>query len=158
MNRQVEESTQNSPAGLLRTQVWTLWEDARFVVTTSANPHLPPEEGCHLVVAPKDAPPHAWADPAITAETVELAARVCQVMERLGLADWFNLQANGNWGLLPGAIPHLHVHIYGRRRGGETWGQPVELPKAPGTFSFAPLGEQDRASLASALAEPGALR
>ena len=40
---------------------WVLWEDARFAVTTTANPHLPPEEGCHLLVLPRQAPPHAWA-------------------------------------------------------------------------------------------------
>ncbi len=87
------------------------------------------------------------------AATFELAARVCQVMERLGLADWFNLPANGNWGLLPGGSPHLHVHIYARRRSGKTWAQPVELPKAPGTFGFEPLAETDRARLAAAISE-----
>jgi len=132
---------------------WTLWEDERFVVATTANPHLPPEEGCHVLVWPKDPPPHAWTDPVLTGAVFELAARVCQVMERLGLADWFNLQANGNWGLLPGGTPHLHVHIYGRRRGGVTWAQPVELPKAPGGFGFAPLSEPDRARLTAALAD-----
>jgi diadenosine tetraphosphate (Ap4A) HIT family hydrolase len=55
--------------------------------------------------------------------------------------------------LLPGAVPHLHVHIYGRRRGGKTWAQPVDLPKAPGQFGFAPLSEPDRARLAIALTE-----
>ena len=133
-------------------ETWTLWEDARFVVTTPSNPHLPPEEGCHLLVWPKDAPPHAWADPALTASTFELAARVSQVLERLALVDWVNLQANGNWGLLPGATPKLHVHIYGRRRGGKTWAQPVDLPKSPGEFGFAPLSEDDRARLSTALA------
>jgi diadenosine tetraphosphate (Ap4A) HIT family hydrolase len=134
-------------------EIWTLWQDQRFVVTTSSNPHLPLEEGCHLIVAPKNPPPHAWADPGVTAATMELAARVCQVMERLGMAEWFNLQANGNWGLLPGGAPHLHVHIYARRRSGKTWAQPVDLPKAPGAFGFEPLPEADRARLADALAE-----
>ena len=132
---------------------WTLWEDARFAVTTPANPHLPPEEGCHLLVLPKDPPPHAWADPAVTAAACELAARVSRVLGHLGLVDWVNLQANGNWGLLPGSTPHLHVHIYGRRKGGKTWAQPVELPTAPGQFGFAPLAEADRARIAAALAK-----
>ena len=132
---------------------WTPWQDARFAVTTTANPHLPPEERCHLLVLPKDPPPHAWADPAVTAAAFELAARVSQVLVRLGLADWVNLQANGNWGLLPGAEPHFHVHLYGRRCGGSTWAQPVDLPKAPGQFGFAPLSEADRTRLAAALAE-----
>src|SRR4051795_9589791 len=132
---------------------WTLWEDARFVVWTTSNPHLPPEEGCHLLVAPKDPPPHAWADPSVTADTFALAARVCQVLERLGLVDWVNLQANGNWGLLPGGAPHLHVHIYGRRKGGKTWAHPVVLPPSPGGFGFAPLSADDRARISAALAD-----
>ncbi|MGE3267835.1 MAG: hypothetical protein AB7P40_03735 [Chloroflexota bacterium] len=135
------------------TEIWTLWEDARFTVTTSSNPHLPPEEGCHLQVAPKNPPPHAWADPSVTAATMELAARVSAVLEQLGLIDWMNLQANGNWGLLPGGEPHLHVHLYGRRKGGKTWAQPVDLPKAPGEFGYAPLSEADRARISAALAE-----
>jgi diadenosine tetraphosphate (Ap4A) HIT family hydrolase len=103
---------------------WTLWEDARFAVTTSANPHMPPEEGCHLVVAPKVPPPHAWADPGVTAATFELAARVSGVLVRLGIVHWVKRHAHGNWGLLPGITPHVHVHVYGRRRDGETWVQP----------------------------------
>ncbi|MCC6175881.1 MAG: hypothetical protein IT305_11300 [Chloroflexi bacterium] len=132
---------------------WTLWENDRFAVFTTANPHLPREEGCHVLVAPKDPPPHAWADPALTGALFELTARVCQVMERLGLAPWFNLQANGNWGLLPGGAPHLHVHIYARLPAGKTWAQPVDLPKVPGEFGFAPLDEGERARLSAALAD-----
>jgi diadenosine tetraphosphate (Ap4A) HIT family hydrolase len=132
---------------------WTLWEDAAFIVVTTANPHVSPIEGCHVMVQPKNPPPHAWADPAVTAETMALTARVCQVMERLGLADWFNIQANGNWGLLPGGTPHFHVHIYGRRKGGKTWAQPVDLPKAPGAFGFEPLDASERGRLATALSE-----
>ena len=135
------------------TEVWTLWEDARFGVTTSSNPHLPPEEGCHLVVWPKDPPPHAWADPAVTAAIFELSARVSQVLDQLGLVDWVNLQANGNWALLNGTAPHLHVHIYGRRKGGKTWAHPVVLPPSPGAFGFAPLSEDDRARISTALAD-----
>ena len=64
-----------------------------------------------------------------------------------------NVQANGNWALLPGGSPHLHVHIYARRRSGKTRAQPVDLPKPPGAFGFAPLAEADRVRLADALTE-----
>jgi hypothetical protein len=57
------------------------------VVTTPGNPHLPPEEGCHLLIWPKDALPHAWADPALTPAIFELTTRVSQVLERLELVD-----------------------------------------------------------------------
>lgn len=131
---------------------WTLWADGRFVISTPAVPRLLPEEGCHVLVWPHAPPPHAWADPPLTGAAFELAARVCAAMERLELAPWFNLQANGNWGLLPGTAPHFHIHVYGRRRGA-TWGQPVQLPLAPGTFVYPPLPEVDRLRLAAALAE-----
>jgi diadenosine tetraphosphate (Ap4A) HIT family hydrolase len=55
--------------------------------------------------------------------------------------------------LLPGGSPHLHVHISARRRGGKTWAQPVDLPKAPGAFGFEPLSEAERTRLADALTE-----
>lgn len=132
---------------------WTLWQDERFEVWTTANPHLPPEEGFHLLVAPKEPPAHAWADPDLTAAAFGLTARVCQVLERLKMAPWFNLQANGNWGLFPGTTPHFHIHIYARRPSGQTWTQPVQLPKAPGNFGFAPLTEDERATVRAALAE-----
>lgn len=132
---------------------WIRWQDERFVVSTSDNPHLPPEEGCHLLVQTNEPPPHAWADPALTGEAFALTARVCRVLERLGLVDWVNLQANGNWGLLPGGSPHFHIHVYGRRKIGQTWAQPVQLPKAPGQFGFSPLSESDRDRIAAALAE-----
>jgi diadenosine tetraphosphate (Ap4A) HIT family hydrolase len=132
---------------------WTLWENEQFSVWTTANPHLPPEEGFHVLVGPKAPPAHAWEDPALTGAAFELTARVCQVMERLKMAPWFNLQANGNWGLFPGTTPHFHIHIYARRPGGATWTQPVQLPKAPDQFGFAPLTESERSKLAAALTE-----
>ena len=51
-------------------------------------------------------------------------------------------------------------HFTAFTNGGKTWTQPVDLPKAPGQFGFAPLSEPDRARLAAALAEalgPGAV-
>ena len=53
----------------------------------------------------------------------------------------------------PGGEPHLHVHIYSRFEGSKTWAQPVELPKEPDDFGFAPPSEAERAHLGAALAE-----
>jgi diadenosine tetraphosphate (Ap4A) HIT family hydrolase len=71
-------------------------------------------------------------------------------MERLELAPWFNIQANGNWGLLPGGQTMFHVHILGRKKT-NMWGKPVALPEAPGTYQNEPMPENDRSALAEAL-------
>ena len=70
-------------------------------------------------------------------------------MEDLDLAPWFNIQANGNWGLLPDTQPLFHVHVYGRNKT-ESWGKPITLPKAPGTYRNEPMPEADRIKLIDA--------
>ena len=71
-------------------------------------------------------------------------------MKELKLAPWFNLQANGNWGLLPGNKPWFHIHVYARRKG-KTWAMPVQLPLTPGTFHNKPMTEKERKILSEAL-------
>lgn len=70
-------------------------------------------------------------------------------METIRFAPWFNIQANGNWGLLPGAQPFFHPHVYGRNKT-ERWGKPILLPEAPGTYQHESMPESDRALLAEA--------
>ncbi|KPJ73519.1 hypothetical protein AMJ48_00985 [Parcubacteria bacterium DG_74_1] len=123
-----------------------LWSNEKFEIFTPINPHIPPEEGLHVVVYPKTNVPSAWANPDLCAETFKVAARVAQIMEELKLAPWFNLQANGNWGLLPDNTPRFHVHIYARRKG-KTWGAPVQLPLAPGTYHNEPMSEEEMKNL-----------
>lgn len=128
---------------------YLLWEDTHFTIHTPANPHIPYSEGAHLYVAPKEAVPSAWANPELASETFKLASKACRIMEGLQLSPWFNLQANGNWGLLPGGSPYFHIHIYGRNKT-ELWAKPIILPEAPGTYDNAPMPESDRALLAKA--------
>lgn len=66
------------------------------------------------------------------------------------MTTWFNLQANGNWGLLPGASPFFHIYIYGRNKT-DSWGKPIILPIEPKTYSNAPMPEGDRTILADKL-------
>ena len=132
---------------------FTLWENDTFTVDTPKNPHVPYSEGLHVIVSPKREVPSAWADIALATDAFELSARVCKIMEDLELAPWFNIQANGNWGLLPGNTPFFHVHIYGRNKTAASWGKPVVLPEAPGTYNNASMPETDRDNLAKALAE-----
>ncbi len=130
-----------------------LVETEEFEVFTPKNPHTPPEEGPHVVVRPKADVASPWDDPNLCGESFKLAARLAQIMEELHLASWFNLQANGNWGLLPGKTPHFHVHIYGRKRTGKTWGEPVSLPLRPGTFHNDPMSEEAQEALRIRLAK-----
>jgi diadenosine tetraphosphate (Ap4A) HIT family hydrolase len=129
-----------------------LWEDAEFVIKTPFNPHIPYHEGLHLVVAPqREDMTSAWQDPAFAAMAFKLAAQACRTMDDAGVAPWFNIQANGNWGLLPGSSPFFHIHIYGRNKT-ESWGKPLVLPEAPKTYHNDPMPEPDRIRLAQLLA------
>jgi diadenosine tetraphosphate (Ap4A) HIT family hydrolase len=123
-----------------------LWENNKFTISTPKNPHFPYSEGLHLIIAPKQEVANAWQDIELASETFKLASTVCKVMEGLQLAPWFNIQANGNWGLLPGNTPSFHVHVYGRNKT-ETWGKPIILPEAPGTYQNDPMPETDRDKL-----------
>ncbi len=134
----------------MKKEKWILWSNKRFEVFTPANPHIPPKEGLHIVVLPKVDVASAWIDQDLCADTFKIAAEVAQVMEELKLAPWFNLQANGNWGLLPGNTPRFHVHIYARKKG-ETYGMPVQLPSAPETYHNEPMTKKERKNVSEAL-------
>lgn len=129
---------------------FVLWEDENFVVKTPFNPHLAYREGPHLVIVPRANLKFAWEDIKTSTGAFELAAKVCKIMDDIDFTPWFNIQANGNWGLLPGATPFFHVHIYGRNKT-DSWGKPVTLPEAPGTYQNEPMPETDRARLTHAL-------
>lgn len=130
--------------------IFTLWENDTHTVGTPKNPHIPYSEGLHVVVVPKQNVANAWQDVNLGVETFRLASSACQIMEDVGMAPWFNLQANGNRRLLPGETPFFHIHAYGRNKT-ETWGKPLVLPEAPGTFQNEPMPEADRNKLAEAL-------
>lgn len=129
---------------------YVLWSNEEFQVLTLKNPHISAEEGLHVIVTPKQHVESAWSNPELCGKTFELAAHVCAAMERLGLAPWFNLQANGNWGLLPGGVKRFHIHIYARRKGA-TWGMPVQLPLSPDSFHNEEMSEKERHELSEAL-------
>jgi len=125
---------------------YLLWENERFAIHTPANPNIPYSEGLHIFVAPKNALSAAWDNPALASETFEVAAKACAIMKNLAVAPWFNLQANGDWGHLPGRSLYFHIHIFGRNKT-ENWGKPIALPKAPGTYNNEPMPEKDRSLL-----------
>ena len=126
-----------------------LWKNDIFLVTAPDNPHLPREEGCHLIIHPNKPLERAWDNPRLVGEAFELASKVAGILVAEKIVDWINLQCNGNWGLLKGATPWFHIHVYGRKSSGKTWGQPVELPKLPNTYHNEPMSEQDIKRLVS---------
>jgi len=127
-----------------------LWNNTNFHIFTPGNPHLPYAEGPHIIVAPVQyEATAAWDNPKLAGAAFELGAKACGIMVRLGLAPWFNLQANGNWGLLPGAVHRFHIHLYGRNKTA-SWGKPVVLPELPDTFKNDPMPEEDRIRLMAA--------
>ncbi len=130
--------------------IFTLWENDTFTISTPKNPHTTYEEGLHVIVTPKRRVANAWQDIELAESTFKLASKTCNIMEDLQLAPWFNIQANGNWGLLPDAEPFFHVHIYGRNKT-DTWGKPITLPEAPKTYTNEPMPEADRTKLTAAL-------
>ncbi len=131
---------------------YLLWENDTFLVKTPFNPHIPYSEGLHVLVAPKANIMTAWEDPELSGETFKLASKVSKVISEINLAPWLNLQANGNWGLLPDAAPFFHIHIYGRNKT-DSWGKPIILPEMPKTYNNEPMPERDRELLARVLKE-----
>ena len=131
---------------------YLLWENDTFLVKTPFNPHIPYSEGLHVIVAPKADIVTAWEDAELSGEAFKLASKVSKVINELNLAPWLNLQANGNWGLLPGATPFFHIHIYGRNMT-ESWGKPITLPELPKTYQNDPMTEADRELLTNVLKE-----
>lgn len=84
---------------------YLLWENEELIVCTPMNPHLAYSEGPIIVIKTKESIRNAWQDPTLTGNTFTLAAKVCQIIEKLELTSWFNIQTNGNWGLIDGAEP-----------------------------------------------------
>ena len=134
----------------MENESWTLWSNSEFGVFTPFNPHTSSEEGLHVIVVPKVTVASVLIDENLSVETFRVAVKVAKAMEELNLAPWFNIQANGNWGLLPGNTPWFHVHVYARRKG-KTWRMPVQIPLAPGTYNNKPMTEQEREDLSESL-------
>ena len=104
----------------------------------------------HVIVVPQAEVASALGDENLCEETFRIAARVAQAMKELKFAPWFNLHVNSNWGPLPGSAPWFHVHVYARRKG-KTWGMPVQIPLAPGTYRNEPMTERERKDLSETL-------
>lgn len=92
---------------------------------------------------------NAWANPDVSSEAFKVAAKACKIMEEIEMAPWFNIQANGNWGLLTDGQKFFHIHVYGRNKT-QNWGRPIVLPELPKTYANDPMPEPDRNILTEA--------
>jgi len=128
---------------------YLLWENDEFTISTPENPHQPYADGLHLIVSPRQSVASAWADINTATQVFKLSAEACKIMKDLQLAPWFNIQANGNWGLLPGNATSFHVHVFGRNKTA-SWGKPISLPQDPGTYKNDAMPEADRTKLIEA--------
>lgn len=123
-----------------------LWENHYFILKTPFNPHIPYSEGFHIVINSKSEIETAWQDPELSAAGFRLAANACKLLDEIGFAPWFNIQVNGNFGLLPGVTKYFHIHLYGRNKT-DRFGKPIILPEAPKTYNNDPMPEADRQKL-----------
>ena len=95
------------------------------------NPHIAPKDGGHLYVAPVV---HADNRRALCpAEMLAVDWGSMLAAEALRIvfgADWFNFQENGNWALDSAGSPHMHLHVYGRRRDSDAqpFGEALRFP------------------------------
>lgn len=110
----------------------SLWSSFGAVLSLPLHPHVSSADGGHLIAIPR----RHVADRRVLSprENLAVVLATCIGADALGEAfktDWQNYQENGNWGANSVAGPHMHVHIYGRRKGSVTqpFGEPLRLPR-----------------------------
>ncbi len=129
---------------------WVLWEDRELSLQAAFNPAIPRTEGCHIVLLQKQGVSSPWQNPGLYARMSRVAAEASGVLLGLKMADWVNIQYNGNIGAAKGN-PNLHVHLFGRLKTSPSWGGPLPLPMGEGPFGNDPLTGGEIKRLRSAL-------
>jgi len=126
-----------------------LWENEEMSLQSAFKPAIPREEGFHLVLLQKKDIPSPWTDPELYARMSRVAAITSGVLIEVGMAEWANIQYNGN--LDAGKKPKMHIHIFARLKTGKLWGGPLQLPRGEGPYGNEPLTDEEVARLRSAL-------
>lgn len=97
-----------------------IYETENFRVVIPENPHIPREDGGHIMIVSKNNifsrvdmtrdEAHEFIDLSI------IVGRAFKIaMNKLGInVEWINYQENGNWSFKYQKFPHFHMHIYGR--------------------------------------------
>jgi diadenosine tetraphosphate (Ap4A) HIT family hydrolase len=120
--------------------------------------HIAPSDGGHLQVAPiAHVPDRRSLSPAELLAVDWGTLLAAEALRRVFGTDWQNYQENGNWGLDSEITPHMHVHVYGRKRSSlkQPFGESLRFPPRAELSHF---GEElpdarQQEELVSALAE-----
>lgn len=126
-----------------------LWENGEMSLQSAFKPAIPRTEGFHLVLLQKKEVPSPWGSPELYARMSRVAAIASGVLIEVGMADWANIQYNGN--LDAGKKPKMHIHIFARLKTGLSWGGPIQLPRGEGPYGNDPLTDEEVVRLRSAL-------
>lgn len=130
-----------------------IYETENFVVAVPEKPHVPREDGGHILIRGKK------YYESRTDFTSSLATEVMRLTMLLGEAmkngmkkrginiERINYQENGNWAYQKGNKPVFHIHLYGRIRNSvtQTFGEALFFPNNSTGFydKFKPLNVKD---------------
>ena len=113
-----------------------VYETKNFLVFLPNMPHIPREDGGHLVITAKEKIlDRTGLNPTQAIECMRLTMLVGEAMVK-GLKkqniniERINYQENGNWAYLRHEIPFFHIHLYGRTKNSKSqiWGEALNLP------------------------------
>lgn len=120
-----------------------IYETNTFEVIAPKFPHIPREDGGHIIIRSKkkffNSRLDFTSDEAI--EMMRLSMIVGKAyMNALNIngikVERLNYQENGNWSYLENTEPFFHLHIYGRTRTSKTqrWGEALLFPDKRTSF------------------------
>jgi len=131
-----------------------IYETENFVVTVPKIPHIPREDGGHLIIREKNYQFESRSEliPKLAIEVMRLTMLVGDAMKN-GMKnrnieiERINYQENGNWTYQKGAKPVFHIHLYGRTKNAttQTWGEALVFPNKKTGFydNFEAFNEED---------------
>lgn len=135
-----------------------IFESENFMAFCKEKPHIPREDGGHIIIKPKKDGVESRLDlsPKEATEVMYVSMLVSDAMI-LGLKKQginikrINYQDNGNWAFLKNKKPHFHIHLYGRTEESKTqpFGSALYFPNPSDPFynNFEPLNDEDIKSI-----------
>lgn len=130
-----------------------IYKTDNFVVTVPKEPHIPREDGGHLLIRGKDYyESRTDFTPKLATEVMRLSILIGEAMKK-GMKnrgidiERINYQENGNWAYQKGRKPVFHIHLYGRTKNSvtQTWSEALFFPnKSTGFYDkFEPFTKED---------------
>lgn len=130
-----------------------VYETDNFLVFLPNMPHIPREDGGHLVITTKEKViDRTGLNPTQAIECMRLTMLVGEAMVK-GMSKQniniqrINYQENGNWAYLRHEEPFFHIHLYGRTKDSKSqiWGEALNFPDPDSGYylSFTKLTDED---------------